>query len=163
MRNRMRSIATTRNAPTPTDTAPTITPLLMDGTCSASTCRSGSDMVIMLPTRKHMSSISQNRLVFVVSEPTYCPMGIMARSAPSVNRPIPAISNSAPTTYAASTPFGTGTMVKQRTKTMAAIGNIDVSASRHCSSSIVLFLFMHPPHLFTSIAHYTKKDKQRPY
>ena len=94
----MRSMATTRNAPTPTDTAPTITALLMDGTCSASTCRSGSDMVIMLPTRKHMSRISQKRLDRVVSEPTYWPIGIMARSAPSVNRPMPAISSSVPIT-----------------------------------------------------------------
>ena len=65
--------------------------LITDDTWSASTVRSGSAIVINKPNAKHTTTSSKMFFDFVNPEPTYSPIGVIARSAPKLNRPIPKI------------------------------------------------------------------------
>ena len=56
-------------------------------------------------------------------------MGIIERSTPSVNSPIPPISMIVPTTNAISVPEGNGATNILRIRTIAATGTTDASAS----------------------------------
>ena len=56
----MRIKATTRKAPTPAATARMRVRLGIMGTWVASTCKSGSDMVMMKPTRKALPKAGAN-------------------------------------------------------------------------------------------------------
>ena len=88
--------AISRKRPTP---RPTVTissvPFIIELTCSARTERSGSAMVINRPITK----LTISRMLFfrllVRPSPMNWPIGVMARSAPRLNRAMPAISNSA--------------------------------------------------------------------
>ena len=131
------SSATTRNRPTPIATATISTILGTPGTCSASTCRSGSDSVINMPTTKPISAMNQSLRERVMALPTCWPMGVIARSVPSVNRPMPSISSAAPITNPMSASLETGTTAKHNKNTSPVIGRTDVSASRHFSRSIL--------------------------
>ena len=134
----MRSMAITRKSPTPADTAPIMTPFGMFGTCCASTCRSGSEIVIITPTRRLTRIIIHSFLERETDEPMCSPMGVIARSVPSVNRPIPSMSIIVPITKDISMLFGTGIIVKHKMKSMTATGRTDLKASLSFSKSIVL-------------------------
>ena len=136
-RNRMRSRATTRKAPTPTATAPISTGPGTLGTCSASTWRSGSEMVTTTPIKKLTATTTQSFRDRVIWTPTRSPMGVMAISAPRVKRPMPAISRTAPIKKASSVSVGTGEMVKHSASTMAVMGSTEARASRTFSPRIV--------------------------
>ena len=73
----------------------------------------------------------------VMALPTCWPMGVIARSVPSVNRPMPSISSAAPITNPMSASLETGTTAKHNKNTSPVIGRTDVSASRHFSRSIL--------------------------
>ena len=75
---------------------------MTDWTCPASTCKSGSAMVISTPSTKQTPSSSPSFFCLDRPEPTWVPMGVMARSAPMLNRPMPRISITAPMVKAAS-------------------------------------------------------------
>ena len=123
-------MATTRKTPTPIATATIRTILGMPGTCSASTWRSGSDMVMKMPT---------SRLTRMI--PTWLPIGVMARSVPRVKSPIPKISRSAPSTKPISRLLGTGEMEKQSRKTIPVTGRTEERDSFSFSERIVRFCF----------------------
>ena len=144
----MRSKAITRNAPTPTATAPTRTALGTLGTCSASTWRSGSDTVMITPIRKLTDTTTHSFRDLVIWAPTRSPMGVMAVSAPSVNSPMPTISSTAPIKNASRMSVGTGAIVKHSSSTMAVMGSTDASASRTFSPRMVLFCPMFSFHRF---------------
>ena len=137
IRNRMRSSATTRNSPTPAATITIRVMLGMPGTCSASTCKSGSDMVIITPTKKEISSTTHSFLLRVMAAPTSSPMGVMASSVPKVNSPVPIISMAAPTKKPSMVLSGAGTSTKHSANTMTAMGKTDESASFHFSRKLV--------------------------
>ena len=125
----MRSSAMTRNTPTPTATDQMMTLFSMAGTWLASTCRSGSATVIMMPMRKLMPTMIQTFLDRVISLPTACPSGIMDISDPSVNRPMPTMSSTPPSRNAIMALLGTGAMVKPSASTISMMGSTDVSDS----------------------------------
>ena len=119
----------TRNTPTPTATDQMITLFSMAGTWLASTCRSGSATVMIMPMRKPTTVMIHTFFRRVISEPTACPSGIMDISDPSVNSPMPAISITPPSRNATMALLGTGAMVKHSTSTISITGNTDVSDS----------------------------------
>jgi hypothetical protein len=81
--------------------------------------------------------ITQSFLVFVILEPTYCPIGVIAVSAPSVNNPIPTISSIAPRMKARSISAGTGTTVTNSRRTIPVTGRTDDRDSDILGPSIV--------------------------
>ena len=119
----MRRNATVRNRPTPAATEKMITLFSMAGTWLASTCRSGSATVMIMPMRKPTTVMIHTFFRRVISEPTACPSGIMDISDPSVNSPMPAISITPPSKNA------TMALVKHSTSTISITGNTDVSDS----------------------------------
>ena len=60
----------TRNTPTPTATDQMITLFSMAGTWLASTCRSGSATVMIMPMRKPTAAMIHTLRRRVISEPT---------------------------------------------------------------------------------------------
>ena len=68
----------------------------MDCTWLASTCRSGSEIVIINPSRNPSGKIRLSLRVFVIRAPTCFPMGSMACSAPMVKNTMPIISRIQP-------------------------------------------------------------------
>ena len=56
-------------------------------------------------------------------------MGIMAISAPREKKPMPTISNAAPSRKSISVPMGMGASVKESSRTIMVIGSTDESAS----------------------------------
>ena len=81
--SRMRSTASARNAPTPTATDTISTRLGIEGTCWASTCRSGSASVTITPITNAMSSTVGSLRALAVCAPTPSPSGVIAISEPS--------------------------------------------------------------------------------
>lgn len=79
----------------------------MAGTWLASTCRSGSATVMIMPMRKPTTVMIHTFFRRVISEPTACPSGIMDISDPSVNSPMPAISITPPSRNATMALLGT--------------------------------------------------------
>ena len=64
--NKILKIATARKMPTPTATVRISVRFGMAGTCSASTCRSGSEMVMIAPMEKPIKKISGICLVLEI-------------------------------------------------------------------------------------------------
>ena len=60
-----------------------------------------------------------------MAEPTCSPMGIIAISAPRVNRPIPSISITAPIMKVSIIPLFIGKNMKERMKTIIVTGSTD--------------------------------------
>ena len=123
MLNSIRSRATTRKIPTPKATARIRIRLGTDGTCSARTWRSGSDIVMMKPRMKLMGTATHSFLDCVMHVPTRSPIGVIAISTPIVNSTIPAVSNAAPMRNAMRIPGETGAMDKHKINTIAMTGN----------------------------------------
>ncbi len=65
-RNRIRSTATTRNTPTPTATVQIRVALGIEETWLASTCKSGSAIVIIIPMTKQTRIRTGSRLDFII-------------------------------------------------------------------------------------------------
>ena len=86
-----------RNTPTPAETATINSVVSIEGVYEARTCKSGSEAVTMNPTNTASSMTSHILRDFAISEPTYSPIRDMEPSAPSENRPVPTIMNTAPT------------------------------------------------------------------
>ena len=124
--------------PTPPATAKTITILGIAGTCSASTCRSGSAIVIMTPKTKLNKMGQITFLNLLISIPMPSPMGVMARSAPNVNTPMPKIKRTAPNRNNTNVPAETGAMVMLKTSTIAVIGSTEARDSNIFSFSCFL-------------------------
>ena len=133
MRNRMRNSAATKNSPTPSATERMSAALGTPGTCSASTCKSGSETVTITPTKNETSSTTHSFLLRVMAAPTCSPMGVMAKSVPRVNMPMPTTSRAAPTKKASIASVGAGASVTHSASTMAVIGSTDASDSFHFS------------------------------
>ena len=115
----------TRNTPTPKATAPIRTAFGIFGTWFASTCRSGSEIVIMMPSKKLTNTISQTFLDLVMQLPTFVPIGVIAVSAPKVKNAMPTISSTAPIKKETSILLGIGATVKHSSSTMMVIGRTD--------------------------------------
>lgn len=122
MFNSIRKMANTRKIPTPNATANINTRLGTDGTCSASTCKSGSDMVMTKPMMKLTNTTISTFFVLVIIVPVRSPMGVMEISTPTLNKSIPAISSTAPTRNVIRILGGMGAMVKQSSNTMPRMG-----------------------------------------
>ena len=131
-------MATTRKMPTPTATAPMRTALGTPGTCSASTCRSGSETVTMKPIKNPTAATTHSLRERVMAAPTRSPMGVMAESAPRENRAMPRMTIAAPTRKASSVSVGMGAAVKLRISTITAMGSTEAMDSRSFSHRMVL-------------------------
>ena len=118
-----------RKMPTPTDTVRISMVLSMPGTFWARTCRSGSAMVMTTPRTKASTRMSHRRRDLVIFAPTRLPIWVMDSSAPSVNRPMPKISMTAPTRKASISPLPTGTKKKHSTATIRVMGSTESTAS----------------------------------
>ena len=112
----------TRKIPTPTATARISVMFGTEGTCVASTCKSGSEMVITTPNRKDNTTISRIFLLWVILAPTFSPMGVMDISAPRVKNIIPAMTITAPTRKHSRILEVMGAMVKLNTITIPTTG-----------------------------------------
>ncbi len=128
------------------------------GTCSASTCRSGSDMVTIKPRMKVRAVINHNFLVCVILVPTFSPMGVMDISAPKVKNIIPTIRNTAPSRNASRIPGSSGAIVKHSTSTIAMIGStafrVSFSFSSNFSFNFAILKFTHYlPFFILSVQH----------
>ena len=85
-------IEISKNIPTPTPTVTIRSVLFMIlSTWLDKTCKSGSAIVIKKPNTKDIISKINNFLVFVRPIPLYSPIGVIAISAPKLNRLIPII------------------------------------------------------------------------
>ena len=104
-------------------------------TCRASTCKSGSEMVISTPSTKPRVRISGRFLVFVIRAPTCSPMGVMATSAPTEKNIMPTTSKTAPVKKLSSIPLGIGATVRLSASKSTTMGSTAEMASRIFSRS----------------------------
>ena len=129
MLSSIRRMATTRKIPTPMATARISVWLGMEGTSSASTCRSGSEMVMMTPSMKLRSTMNQTFFVWVILAPTFSPMGVMDISAPNVKNIMPTMTSSAPIRKLSRMLGDSGASVKLSARTMTMTGTTAARAS----------------------------------
>ena len=108
----------------------------MEGTWFASTCKSGSEMVMRKPSRKPTPMMRKRFWLRVSMEPTRSPMGVMLISAPRVKNMMPTMIMAAPSRKQSRMLGETGAMLKQSTSTMAAMGRTACSASSSFSRSL---------------------------
>ena len=105
----------------------------MEGTCWAKTCKSGSEMVIIIPIIKLISMMMNTFLERVITLPTRSPMGVIDISTPTLKNNIPTISKIAPIKNVIKMLGGIGAIEKHKSKTIARIGrtafNVSVSFS----------------------------------
>ena len=123
----------TRNTPTPAATVRMMTISGTAGTWFASTCKSGSAMVIKAPMRNTMGRMGHTERLprRTTSPPTLSPMGIMAISAPREKSPIPTTRRMAPSRNIIRVPTGiSGARVKLSSSTRAVIGSTEERDSR---------------------------------
>ena len=81
------------------------------------------------PTSKLTNTISQSLRDFVTAEPICSPTGVMDKSVPRVNKPMPNTNITAPTTNAIKMSVGTEMTEKHKTNTIAVIGSTELSDS----------------------------------
>ena len=92
IRNIVLSVDNSRNIPVPADTVINITHLLLiPGTCSARTIKSGSAIVTINPKIKLSIAIKESFLLWLRFDPTYPPIFIVDISTPILNADIPII------------------------------------------------------------------------
>ena len=118
-----------RKRPTPSATLIIRTVFGIDGTCSASTCKSGSAIVTMMPKTKQISTGKMIFLLFPSCVPMPSPIGSIEMPEPIVNKLIPTISMSVPNKNITRTPEFIGASVMLNIKTIANIGSTDLSDS----------------------------------
>ena len=140
MESSIRSNAATRKKPTPDATARISTILGTEGTCCASTCRSGSESVITNPMIKPTRITMLSFLLFVIVVPTLSPIGVMERSTPIEKSSIPTIRSTPPIRNAITILGEIGAMVKQSRSTIAMIGNTAFRVSTNFSLNFDLLI-----------------------
>ena len=123
------SVVMATMATTPTATVRISTGFGMAGTWVASTVRSGSATVIMIPIIRQIKITSQSFFDFVKCAPIPSPIGIIDISAPREKKPIPIMSRKAPVKNSMMVPIGIGAIVILSNNTIAVIGRTDDSAS----------------------------------
>ena len=130
-RNTIFTMASTRKSPTPTPTtAMSAVESITALTCSASTERSGSAIVISTPITNPTPSKTPSFLDLVSPAPTCSPIGVMARSAPRLKSPIPIMRKTAHTQNAVSSvAVKSISGVNESTTTMRATGNTEINDS----------------------------------
>ena len=104
-----------------------------EGTCSASTCKSGSEIVMIRPSRNESTTTMPSFLVRVIAVPTRSPIGVIAISAPAENSIMPTSSSAAPIRKQSRMLGEIGAMVKESSSTMQTIGSTARTASIHFS------------------------------
>jgi len=102
----------------------------------ASTCKSGSEMVMRKPSRKPTPMMRGRLRVLVSMVPIRSPMGLMLISAPSVKNMMPTMIMAAPSRKQSRMLGEMGAMVKQSTSTMATMGSTACNASSSFSRSL---------------------------
>ena len=102
----------------------------------ASTDRSGSAMVMMMPMSKVMARMTKRFRLLVVVLPTISPMGIIARSAPREKRVIPPITSRHPMRNAPTEERDCGARVKERITTTTVMGSTENALSFSLLSAI---------------------------
>ena len=133
--NKILIIARARKIPTPTATVRIRVRLSMEGTCCASTCKSGSEMVMMTPMENPISSTNMILRVLEICTPMPSPRGVIAISAPSWKKPIPMTSITAPTRNMTIAPSSTGTSSMLNSSTIPVMGRTAERDSRIFSLS----------------------------
>lgn len=148
MPNSIRSKETTRKHPTPRATARISVRFGMDGTCSASTCKSGSDMVMIKPIIKLIRITINTFLDFVMMEPTRSPIGVIDISTPTLKKSMPTINRTAPIRKVIRILGGIGAMEKHNSNTIAKIGktafrvSVSFSLNLDCKNSKISSTFL---------------------
>ncbi len=132
--------AITRNSPTPAPTVAISTTLFItELTCSASTDRSGSAIVMKIPIKRQTAISTVIFLDLVRPLPICSPMGVMARSAPRLNSPIPSIRKTADTeNTASSVPVKLTSGVAASISTITVTGSTDTNDSRSLSNTVFI-------------------------
>ena len=110
-----------------------------EGSCWASTCRSGSAMVTTTPSTKHTTRGMPTRRARLICTPMPSPMGIMDMSTPRENSPIPTTSRMAPKRKSTMLPGVRGATVTLMASTMAVMGSTEARDSRIFSMSCSLW------------------------
>ena len=105
-------------------------------TCSARTDRSGSAIVIKRPIIKAIATSNVTFLCFVKPEPICSPIGVIAISAPKLNRVMPIIINTAHiANVIISVVVKSVIGVKASTKTIIATGATEIADSLNLDSN----------------------------
>ena len=142
----IRKIAITRKMPTPSATARINTRFGIEGTCCASTCKSGSEIVITNPIIKVINTTLKMFFDLVIIVPTRSPIGVMEISTPTLKNNIPTIKRMAPIRNVIKILGGIGAIEKQRSKTITSIGTtafrVSISFSLIIFQGYLHFLFM---------------------
>ena len=112
----------------------------MEGTCWASTCKSGSEIVMTKPMTKLTKITIHTFLDLVIIVPVRSPIGVMDNSTPTLKNSIPIISNVAPTKKVINILGGIGAIVKQSSSTIAKIGSTAFIVSENFSINFPLRL-----------------------
>ena len=120
---RIRSNATTRNTPTPNATEKISTKLGTEETCSARTCRSGSEIVMMKPRIKPRITIKPSFRVRSILPPTCSPIGVIDSSAPMEKNNIPATTSTAPIRNSTRMLGESAAIVNPRASTISTMGS----------------------------------------
>ena len=100
----------------------------MVGTCSASTCKSGSETVIRNPSMKNMIRGIRIFLFLLKDLPIPSPSGSIDIVEPTVKKLIPRMSITVPSKNITSTPASSGIKVTDSTRTIRAIGMTEPNA-----------------------------------
>ena len=133
----IRTMARTRNSPTPTPTVKIRSQGLMTAfTCPASTERSGSATVMSTPRKKQTQTSTPIRRDLVRPSPTWRPIGLIARSAPRLKSPIPAANRRAQARKTVRSSHVSGARgVNETKRTIPATGTTDMNASQSLDSN----------------------------
>lgn len=137
---KVRKIAIIKNTPTPIAIVSISTIFGILGTWSASTCKSGSEIVTAVPIMiltRHIRLIFPD---FTSRIPVSSPIGIIAISLPSEKNPIPIVSITAPNRNSMIISNGIGAIVILSTMTIAVIGRTDETASIIFSFNFLLIV-----------------------
>ena len=143
----VRMVANIINTPTPMPTAIISIQLFIPDTCSASTIKSGSAIVITTPIKKPTSNISQTLCVLLKKLPIFCPIGSIAVSAPSVKHDIPKISNTTAIKNCTIICHDIGTKQSASRSTIHIMGSTEIADS----FSFDKYAFIVPPTFLDSV------------
>lgn len=114
-----------------------------EGTRSASTCRSGSEIVMIKPSRKDRTMTTPSFFVRVIAVPTRSPIGVIAISAPEVKNIIPIRISTVPIKKQSRILGEIGAMENESSSTMATIGRTARRAPIHFSDRFFRKLNLH--------------------
>ena len=101
----------------------------MEGTKVANTCKSGSEMVIITPSKNERQTMRNTFFVWVILAPTFSPIMVIDISAPRVKNIIPKITMIAPIKKLNKMLGVNGVIEKHNTSTIIIIGTTATTAS----------------------------------